>query len=87
MRRAGLIAAAAVVVLAGLAAALGPLDRRIVIDRGAEWREVCLGCRRAGGTADALAVPRLALVHFHGRGRCGRGALTYFVHRAKSFAW
>ena len=72
MRRARLAAAAVVVVLAGAAAALGPLDNRIVIDRGAEWREVCLGCRRAGGTADALAAARLALVHFHGlTGRAG----------------
>ena len=65
-RRVGLLLASLVVTLAGLAAARVALDRKVVIDRNAEWREVCLGCRRAGGTADALAVSRLALIHLHG---------------------
>jgi len=72
-RRIALVLSSLVIVLAGLAAALGPLDARVVIDRGAEWREVCLGCRRAGGTSDALAVSRLALLHLHGlTGQPGR---------------
>jgi hypothetical protein len=77
MRRAGLAAAAVVVVLAAALAALGPLGPGIVIDRDAEWREVCLGCRRSGGMGRAMAVPRLALVHFHGlAGRAGALELT-----------
>src|SRR5258708_20162896 len=52
--------------LAVVGAALMGLGAKVVIDRDSEWREVCLGCRRAGGTADALAVSRLALVHLHG---------------------
>jgi hypothetical protein len=73
----GLILASLAVVLAGLAAARGPLDAKVVIDRDAEWREVCLGCRRAGGTGDALAAARLSLVHLHGlSGRAGTLELT-----------
>src|SRR5713101_8272752 len=62
----GLLVASLVVMLVGLAAARMALDPKVVIDRDADWRDVCLGCRRAGGTADALAVSRLALVHLHG---------------------
>jgi hypothetical protein len=77
LRRVDLILASLVVVLAGLAAAREPLDARVVVDRDAEWREVCLGCRRAGGTGDALAAARLTLVHFHGlSGRSGTVELT-----------
>jgi len=65
-RGAGLLLASLAVVLAGVAAARTALDGRVVIDRDAEWRDVCLGCRRAGGTGQTLAVARLALVHFHG---------------------
>jgi hypothetical protein len=77
MSRAGLAAAAVVVVLAGAFAALGPLGPEVVIDRDAEWREVCLGCRRPGGGNRALALPGLALLHFHGlAGRAGEMELT-----------
>jgi hypothetical protein len=77
LRRVDLILASLVVVLAGFAAARGPLDTRVVIDRDAEWREVCLGCRRAGGTGEALAAARLSLIHFHGlSGRSGTILLT-----------
>lgn len=73
----GLLLASLAIVLAGLAAARVALDPKVVIDRDAEWREVCLGCRRAGGTGEALAVARLALVHFHGlSGRPGTIELT-----------
>ena len=65
-RRVGLVLSGLAVVVAGLAAARVALDAKVVIDRDAEWREACLGCRRAGGTGDALAVARLALVHLHG---------------------
>ncbi|HET6896840.1 MAG TPA: hypothetical protein VFK70_00760, partial [Vicinamibacteria bacterium] len=76
-RRAGLVLSALAVLAAGLAAARFALDAEVVIDRDAEWREVCLGCRRAGGTGDALAVARLALVHLHGlSGRPGTLELT-----------
>src|SRR5258707_4662037 len=74
---AGLLLASHFVMLAGVAAARMALDAKVVTDRDAEWREVCLGCRRAGGTADALAVSRLALIHFHGlSGREGTLDLT-----------
>ena len=63
--------------LAGLVAARVALDAKVVIDRDADWREVCLGCRRSGGSGDALAVSRLALVHLHGlSGRAGTLELT-----------
>ena len=76
-RGASLLLASLAVVLAGLAAARVALDPKVVIDRDAEWREVCLGCRRAGGTGDALAVSRLALVHLHGlSGRAATLELT-----------
>ncbi|HEV7501530.1 MAG TPA: hypothetical protein VGQ33_16055, partial [Vicinamibacteria bacterium] len=76
-RGAFLLLASLAVVVAGLTAARVALDPRVVIDRDAEWREVCLGCRRAGGSADALAVSRLALVHLHGlSGRPGTLELT-----------
>src|SRR6185369_2376706 len=65
-RRVGLVLSGLAVVVAGLVAARVALDAKVVIDRDAEWREACLGCRRAGGTGDALAVARLALVHLHG---------------------
>jgi hypothetical protein len=65
-RSAGLLLASVAIVLAGSAAALVALDPKVVIDRDADWREVCLGCRRAGGSGEALAVSRLALVHLHG---------------------
>ena len=76
-RGASLLLASLAVVLAGLAAARVALDPKVVIDRDAEWREVCLGCRRDGGSGDALAVSRLALVHLHGlSGRAATLELT-----------
>jgi len=65
-RGAPLLLASLAVVAAGLIAAGVALDPKVVIDRDADWRGVCLGCRRAGGSGDALAVSRLALVHLHG---------------------
>jgi len=72
-RGAFLLPASLAVVVAGLLAAGVALDPKVVIDRDADWREVCLGCRRAGGSGDALAVSRLALVHLHGLS--GRAAM------------
>src|SRR5258708_27325273 len=76
-RGAGLLLASLAVTLAGLAAALVAMAPKVVIDRDADWREVGLGCRRAGGCGDALAVSRLALVHLHGlSGRAATLELT-----------
>ncbi len=51
---------------AGAAVALGPLSPAVVVDRTGDWRQLCVGCRRAGADSDALSLPPKALVHLHG---------------------
>jgi hypothetical protein len=49
----------------GAAVALGPLSPTLVVDKSGDWRQVCPGCRRSGGTREGLAMPRESLVHLH----------------------